>query len=109
MLEVSSVGAVDEVLAKWEDEWEREFPQMIRTTPRDWAGKKQGVIPAEPQGKEVERKWPEEIYTFREAAARLRCSYHTVWRLVHRGKLKQHSYMSGRIPASEVERIVRGA
>ncbi len=58
-------------------------------------------------GKEV-TKWPEEIYTFREAAARLRCSYHKIWRLVHTGKIKQCTYMSGRIPAAEILRLLGG-
>ena len=46
--------------------------------------------------------------TYGEAAARLRCSYHTIWRGVARGKIKACKYQSGRIPAVEVERLVRG-
>ncbi len=60
-----------------------------------------------PDRKEV-RQWPEDVYTFGEAAARLRCSYHTIWRGVARGKIKACKYQSGRIPAAEVERLVRG-
>jgi len=47
-------------------------------------------------GKEVV-KWPVDVYTVDEAAARLRCSYHSVWRGVARGKIKACTYISGRI------------
>lgn len=46
------------------------------------------------------------VYTIDEVAGFLRCSYHTVWRLCQRGKIKQCTYMPGRIPASEVERLL---
>jgi len=46
------------------------------------------------------------VYTIDEVAGFLRCSYHSVWRMCRLGKIKQCTYMAGRIPASEVERLL---
>lgn len=49
-----------------------------------------------------------EVYTIAEVAARLRCSYHTVWRGIQTGRIKACTYMAGRVPAAEVGRLLRG-